>query len=371
MARIQEILGRGQFEQALLWLLLGLLAIGCLLVLRPFFSPILWAIILGYSTWPIYERLNAALGNRGTLAAFLMTLGLAAAFVLPLVLLGTSLADNVETLVEALRGPDGGIDFIAPPSWVKGLPLVGETLDAYWLLLVTNTGQFLREVGSYLAPLFGAARNLVVAGGVGLGRGVLELSLSVLIVFFVYRDGHKGRRLLVRGGERVMGPGARRLIGVAAGTIRGVVYGVVGTAALQGALAAIGFALAGVPAPVFLGCLVFVLSLFPVGAPLVWVPAVLWLLHQGSIGWAIFLAVWGAGVVSTVDNFVRPWLISRGSNLPFLLGFIGVLGGLVAFGLLGIFLGPTLLAVALALVREWLAMRPGASPEGDVVPKAD
>jgi predicted PurR-regulated permease PerM len=134
--------------------------------------------------------------------------------------------------------------------------------------------------------------------------------------------------------------------------VRGVVYGILGTAFVQGTMAAIGFLIAGVPGAVLLGFNTFVLSAVPVGPPLVWIPAALWLFHRGSTGWGIFMIIWGMGV-STVDNVVKPLIISRGSATPFLLILIGVIGGAMAFGFIGVFLGPTLLAVAYRVVEDW------------------
>jgi predicted PurR-regulated permease PerM len=139
---------------------------------------------------------------------------------------------------------------------------------------------------------------------------------------------------------------------VAGDTIRGVIYGILGTAIVQGVFAAVGFAIAGVPGPMFLGLMVFFLS--PVSLPpLVWIPASIWLFAHGQPGWGIFMLVWGVGV-SMIDNFLKPWLISQGSKMPFILIFFGIIGGALAFGFIGIFLGPSLLAVTYCLVEEWL-----------------
>ncbi|EYD71507.1 hypothetical protein Rumeso_04908 [Rubellimicrobium mesophilum DSM 19309] len=135
-------------------------------------------------------------------------------------------------------------------------------------------------------------------------------------------------------------------------TVQGTVYGLIGTALAQGLLAALGFWIAGVPQALLLGSLTFVLSFLPVGPPLVWISVALWLLAQGAIGWGIFVILWGALLVSTIDNVLRPYLLARSNSLP-LLGLLGFLGGLLAFGFIGIFLGPTLLAVAYSLFVEW------------------
>jgi predicted PurR-regulated permease PerM len=159
---------------------------------------------------------------------------------------------------------------------------------------------------------------------------------------------------LTAGIERIAGERGKHLLGVAGNTVRGVVYGILGTAMVQALIAGIGFLIAGVPGAALLALLTFFLSVVPVGPPLVWLPAALWLFSQGRTGWGIFMIVWGVGV-STVDNFVKPWLISQGSDMPIVLILFGVLGGAMAFGFIGIFIGPTLLAVIHRLVKEWVA----------------
>jgi predicted PurR-regulated permease PerM len=169
----------------------------------------------------------------------------------------------------------------------------------------------------------------------------------------VYRDGEAMTRRLLSTVVRMFGDKGRHLAELAAGTTRGVVYGILGTALLQGILAAIGLMVAGVPAAPLLGLVTFFLSPVPIGPPLVWLPAAFWLFSHGETGWAIFLLVWGVAVVSSVDNVIKPLIISRGSNMPFILVMLGVLGGVVAFGFIGVFLGPTLLAIGYALISDW------------------
>ncbi len=189
------------------------------------------------------------------------------------------------------------------------------------------------------------------------------LFLSALIVFFFWRDGDELSARARRMAQRVAGERALQLAEVAKGTIRGTVYGILGTALAQGALAFVGFLIAGIPGAFLLGVGTFFLSVVPVGPPLIWAPAAFWLYEQGETGWAIALVVWGVAVISSVDNFLKPLLISRGSKLPFILVLLGVLGGVVAFGFVGIFLGPTLLAVAYRLLDEWT----GAPPERVII----
>jgi predicted PurR-regulated permease PerM len=177
--------------------------------------------------------------------------------------------------------------------------------------------------------------------------------MSVLAAFFFFRDGAEGARRLDAAVKRLAGNRAQQLLAVAGGTVRSVVYGVIGTALAQATLQGLGLWLAGVPVAFFLGFLTFFLSFVPLGPPLVWLPAAVWLLYNGAIGWGIFLIGWGFFVVSGVDNVLRPYLISRGSRLPLILMFFGVLGGLMAFGFLGVFLGPTLLTIGYVLLQEW------------------
>jgi predicted PurR-regulated permease PerM len=341
---------QARIEQMVVVALLLILVIGCFLVLRPFLSALLWALILSFSTWPVYDWLVRVFGGRRTLAAALMTLLVAVVLILPPVAVGSSLADNVAQVVGMVRtllaqGLPG------PPDWVLEVPLIGSGLHDWWRDL-SEQGTAWTAV---LHPYIETARNLLLSTGVTLGQGVLQLSLSVVAAFFFFRDGAVGARQLDAAFQRLAGERARRLLAVAGGTIRGVVYGIIGTALAQATLQAIGLWVAGVPAAAFLGFLTFFLSFVPMGPALVWLPATIWLVSKGALGWGVFLAIWGFFVVSGVDNVLKPWLISRGSKLPLILVFLGVLGGVVAFGVLGIFLGPTLLALAYTLVQEWIA----------------
>jgi predicted PurR-regulated permease PerM len=202
-------------------------------------------------------------------------------------------------------------------------------------------------------PYFG----ILLEGGLsvllGIANGVLMFMLALFVAFFFYLYGEplaQWLRLLL---QRVAGERADRLIDVTGATVRGVVYGILGTAVVQGILTAFGLWLTGVPRPVLLGAVAGFLSVLPIGAPLVWIPAALWLMTSGHLGAGLFLGIYGVVAVSGADSVIRPWFISRGAQLPFLLTVLGVLGGVLAFGLLGIFLGPVLLGIGYTLVTEW------------------
>lgn len=348
---------RLKFEQNIGWTLLALLALGCLLVMRPFFSALVWAMVLSFSSWPLYRRLLRLVRGRRTLAALLMVLGMILVLLLPFVVIGATLAENVQQLGGATRRwMEAGLP--APPAWMERVPVVNRIVTEQWQSLAADSSKLLEEAKRLIEP---ASRWLLKAG-IALGQGVIELALSILITFFLLRHGTAVAERLTHGIGRVAGERGQHLLEVAGQTVRGVVYGILGTALVQAVMAGIGFLIAGVPGAALLALLTFFLSVVPVGPPLIWLPAALWLFHQGSTGWGIFMLVWGMGV-SSVDNVVKPWLISQGSTMPFLLIFFGVLGGALAFGFIGVFIGPTLLAVGYKLVQEWMAAAPPAPAE--------
>ncbi|CAG0987759.1 Putative transport protein YdiK [Anaerolineae bacterium] len=344
--------------------LVAVLILGCFVVLRPFLSAILWAVILSFSTWPVYRQIERAVAGRKALAAALMVLLVAAVLVAPLVFLGTSLAGEVTALFEMLRQllVEGPPD---PPAWVEELPVVGPRLHDRWQAMAGSGARLTEALTQYLLPL----KDWVLRGAANMGEGIVYLALSVFLAFFFYRDGAVLSKKLEALFARVGGEQAPGLFLIAGGTIKSVVYGIIGTAIAQGFLAGIGFSIAGIPGALLLGVLTCFLSVIPVGPPLIWVPAAIWLFERGETGWAVFLALWGLLVVSMVDNVLKPYFISQGSHLPFILVFLGVLGGVLAFGVIGVFLGPTLLAIAYALFQEWSSRKQGLMieiPPGDL-----
>jgi predicted PurR-regulated permease PerM len=352
--RIEQIVGIG---------LLLFLVIGCFLVLRPFVSALLLALILCFSTWPIYAWCERILKGRKGLAATLMTLLVAGVLLLPLIILGSTLAEQVAQASGWIRRlfSDG---LPGPPPWIAEIPVIGKQVHQYWLGLSQNTAALLSELGSakllsglgqYLLP----AGEWLLSGAAILGQGTLQLALCLFIAFFFYRDGLDGAKRLHSVARRLGGDHGLHLLDVVGATIKSVVYGTLGTAIAQSILTALGIWLAGVPGALLLGFLTFFMSMTPVGAPLVWFPAAIWLFfYANATGWAIFLVLWGLLVVGGSDNIIRPYFISRGSDLPFVLVFLGVFGGAIVFGFLGIFLGPTLLATGYEIVRDWARVDP-------------
>jgi predicted PurR-regulated permease PerM len=339
-------------DQSLTLVVLAMLIIGCFFVLQPFITALVWAAILCTTTWPMYRRVTVRLRDRSGLAAFVMVMLLALLMVAPFVVVGATIADNAALVAqwgrELLEGgpPD-------PPAWVAGMPVIGTRVAAYWSSMAHDTAQLLGVLRDYVEPV----RKFLVASGASVVGAILQMTLAIFIAWFMFRDGHTIAEHIARVAQRIAGDRGIQLASLAAATVRGVVLGLLGTALVQGVVAAIGFWIAGIQAAPLLGLLTFFLSAVPVGPPLVWVPAGLWLIQTGQTGWGLFVLLWGALAVSTIDNVIKPLIISRGVDLPFVLVLLGVLGGAIAFGFIGIFLGPVLLAVGYALLMEWAASR--------------
>ncbi len=330
-------------------LLLALLG-ACLWVLAPFMTALFWAAVLAFASWPVMRMLTRALNGNVSLAAGLLTTAWVLIVAGPLVWLGFNIADNIRASTELIK--DLRVTGLPEaPTWLIGLPMVGERLDEIW--------QTIDQQGAALfvaiKPYMGQVGNWLLARSASIGAGILELALSLVLVFFFYRDGPRLALFAKDLVERLIKDRADYYIDLVAGTVRRVVNGVIGTAAAQAVVALFGFLVAGVPGALILAAMTFMLSLIPMGPPLVWVPAVAWLFWQQEYGMAIFLLLWGFLVISSVDNFLKPYLISRGGNLPLVVVLMGVFGGLFAFGFMGLFLGPTLLAVAYSLVSDWIA----------------
>ena len=329
--------------------IIAVLIIGCLAVLAPFVTALLLAAILAYATWRLNVRLRKSVGGRNNVAAGLMTLAASLVLLAPLVIVALSLADNATELGEALRGVfEGGLPNL--PQWVTSLPVVGGWLDEYWKDVANDSSRLYQELQGLVPP----AKTAFLTAGGAIISGLIQLTLAVLVAFFLYRNGEFAASRIEHAVLRVGGVRGKHLLDVTGNTVIGVVYGIMGTALVQATLAAIGFLIAGVPGALLLGLATFFMSVTPVGPPLIWGPAAIWLYYQGSTGWAIFLVLWGALLIGLIDNFLKPMLISRGSSLPFILVFLGVLGGVVAFGFIGVFLGPTLLAVGYRVITEWV-----------------
>jgi predicted PurR-regulated permease PerM len=336
-------------RRLLLDILLVLLLAGCLLVLWPFVVPIVWAAFLAYVTWPLHRRIHAAFGRFAASAALMSTLLVICAVVVPVLWL------VVLVEAEALEAYRGLVAYFAAgprllPAGIRNLPWVGAQAQDILDQLTANPGSFERAFASWMQRLAGSTPGMLLE----VGRTFGQVLTAVVTLFFCYRDGESAVRqvrAVVRRHFRTRLDGYFRSAGA---MMRTVLYGSVISAAAQGLIAGLGFWIVGIGAPVLLGALTGVLSAIPVvGTASVWVPLAAWLLLTGKVWQGVVLLLWGTLLVHPTDNVVRPLLISSVAHVPLLLVMLGALGGLSSFGLVGLFIGPALLTVGLAIWREW------------------
>lgn len=330
-----------------------LLALGALAVLRVFLPAILLAVVVCLSTWPLYAGLRRLLGGRSGPAALCMVLAMVVLVIGPTALLGIQLADQVSVGVELLR-PMLERAPAKPPVWLTDLPLAGGWVDQSWQDLRAGGD----EAAALLRGLLGPAKSILLAVGSAIGRSLLQMIFAAFVGFFLYRDGEAIGVTLRAAMARLAGGLGDDLLETIRATVTSVMHGLFGAALAQALVALVGFLIAGVPGAFLLGSATFFVSLVPGGPPLLWGGASLWLLSQGAYGRAVFLIIWGLLVISSIDNLVRPYLISRGSRLSILVIILGVVGGIAAFGFTGIFIGPPILALGLALIRTWTSPAP-------------
>lgn len=339
-----------RFEQNARIAGIALLVIACFLVIRPFLAALLFAAVLCLSTWPAFRWVKYRLGGRSTLTALLFALAMLLAIALPVALAGFSLATHSSQVIDFVRGLIDRGPFELP-AWITGLPVVGSPLEEYWHKLIGNR----EEVVVLAKRLAEPAKGLLVSAGSAAGEGVLHILVAIFMAFFFYRDGEEVARMIRNGMTRIAGSEQGiAVVETAQNAVKGVVYGLIGTALAQALVALAGFLIAGVPAVMALSALTFVLSFVPMGPAIIWGGVAAWLYSNGETGWAVFMIAYGFFVISSVDNFIKPILMSRAGGLSMLLVVLGVFGGAVAFGFIGLFVGPAVLAVAWSLLNAWL-----------------
>jgi predicted PurR-regulated permease PerM len=333
---------------------LAVLSIGALLaasfwIVRPFLAALIWATMIVVATWPVMESVQRQLGGRRALAIAVMTIAMLLVFVLPVgVAVSTLLdySDEVGTWTKSLHD----VTIPPPPQYVEDLPVVGEKIgsawrdiaSAGWLGLAAKVQPYIVRVAQWLANQAGSFGMLVV-----------QILLTIVLTTVLYANGEAAASGVRRFGRRLAGERGEQSVQLAGQAIRGVALGVVVTALVQSILGGVGLAVAGVPFAAALTLLMLMLCLAQIGPLVVLVPAVVWTFWIGHTGWGIALLVWTV-FVGTLDNFLRPYLIKKGADLPMTLIFAGVIGGLLSFGLLGIFVGPVVLAVTYKLLESWV-----------------
>jgi predicted PurR-regulated permease PerM len=346
-----------------------LLAIGGLIattfwIMRPFLVALAWAIMIVVATWPLLLHVQQWLGGRRSLAVTVMTIVLLLILVVPLYFGITAIVGNAKRLAEWSQSLT---TFSVPPlpAWVESLPVIGAKLAARWQTVMAARPE---ELSARLAPY---AQKLIVwfvgqVGGIGLL--FLQFLLTVIIAAILYANGETAARGADRFARRLAGPQGENAVHLAGQAIRGVALGVVVTAIVQSALVGIGLAIVAVPFTTILTAVAFILAIAQIGPAIMLIPLVVWVYSTSGTGWGTGFLVWSL-FCCTIDNLIRPLLIKRGADLPLLLVFSGVIGGLVAFGVIGLFIGPVALAVAYMLLADWVS-RGDASDEQGPPPSA-
>jgi predicted PurR-regulated permease PerM len=333
--------------------IVALLLIGCIAVLLPFTGTLMFAVVICVTIDPLRDRMLKLCRRRSHLTALVMSVLLVLLLLAPLALLSGTLTQGIESAVRYMRPiMEAGLSADAP-EWLSGLPVVGPAIDTYWHELAASR----EEMNNLLRQLVDPTRKVALASVSILGQGLLQLALVIFFAFFIFRDAEAYAEALRNGSQKLAGDLGKRMLKLAANTVTSVMIGIVGTAAAQAFVAMFGYLIAGVPGVAMLTFMTFIFSMVPViGATLIWLGAAWWLYDSGQTGWAIFMVLWGMFGISSVDNFIKPILISRTSSLPLLLIVVGIFGGVMVFGFIGLFLGPMLLALGQVLIREWLAL---------------
>jgi predicted PurR-regulated permease PerM len=347
-------------------LFIGGLLIASFWVMQPFLPAVLWAATLVLATWPLMLWVQRHTGNCRGVAVLLMTLTILLVLLIPLWLAISTVITNID-VISGLVSSALSMRVPPPPDWVAQIPLLGETIANAWQKL-TSAG--VQQLAPKLAPYAGTLTQWLASAAGSVGGMFLQFLLTTAIAAVMYAGGEGAAAYLVRFGRRLGGDRGERSIYLAGQAIRSVALGVVVTALAQSVIAGIGLAVVGLPFAALLTALMFVLCLIQLGPGLVLVPAVIWLYYSNDVLWGTVLLVF-AIVAMTVDQFIRPVLIRRGADLPLLLILGGVVGGLVAFGVLGIFIGPTVLAVTYTLLNAWMAEDTGGEiPSSEENPPA-
>ncbi|MFH7766320.1 AI-2E family transporter [Acinetobacter sp. BSP-28] len=332
-------------------------------VLKYFIVPVVWAAIIAYVTWPLYQSVLRMCGQRPSLSATVMILAVVLVLGLPIIFAIFMLQHEGRNLYYELQRQvfSGHLNV---PDFIRQLPFIGKEIS-----------RTLREINQDPNSIVQSV-SLWVQGHLNYGKAVLnevsknliKLCFAMMSLFFFYRDGHTILNQVSKALEMVIGPRIHHYLDTISETTRAVVYGVGLTAIAQSILAGISYFVADVPNPMVLTIITFLLALIPFGPPVAYTSVSLWLFSQGHTIEAIGVMAWGVCIVSTADNVIRPLVISGATQIPFLLIMFGVLGGLASFGMVGLFIGPVILAVLLAIWREWL--HETNETEGLMMPKA-
>ncbi len=332
-------------------------------VLKYFIVPVLWAAIIAYMTWPIYRRVQRLSGQRANLSALLMTLAVVIVLGVPVIFAIFMLQHEGRSLYYELQKQVFS-GHLSVPDFIQQLPIIGKEISRTLQEINHDPNSIIQSASQWIQGHLNYGKVVISE----VTRNMVKLCFAVLTLFFFYRDGPTIVSQVSRALEMVIGPRVHHYLDTISETTRAVVYGVGLTAVAQALLAGISYFVADVPNPMVLTLVTFVFALIPFGPPIAYGSVALWLFSQGHTIEAIGVMAWGVCIVSTADNVIRPLVISGATRIPFILIMFGVLGGLASFGMVGLFIGPVILAVLLAIWREWL--HENDEPDGHLMPKA-
>ena len=330
-------------------LFFSIMMIGSFWVLRPFLSAVVWATMIVIPTWPLMLRVKSRLGGSRGAAVSVMALCLCVLLFVPVWLVIRTIVANTDTLAGWARIV---MQFEIPPApqWISGIPLVGGKITAAWTdLAVTEQ----KDIAARLTPYLVNFVKIVPAQLGNAGVIFIHFLLTLIVSIILYFKGERAAEGVRAFAVRLAGDRGDQAVLLAAQAIKAVAMGIVVTAIVQAAVAWIGFVIAGIPYAILLTAIIFVLSVVQIGSVPVLVPTVIWLYWSGEAAWGTFMLIWSI-LVMGLDNILRPVLIKRGANLPLLLIFAGVIGGLISFGIIGLFIGPVILAVTYTLINAWI-----------------
>ncbi|MFB0982693.1 MAG: AI-2E family transporter, partial [Acinetobacter towneri] len=331
-------------------------------ILKYFIVPVVWAAIIAYMSWPLYQSVLRLCGQRPTLSAALMMLLVTLVVGIPLTFAIFILQHEGRNLYYELQKQvfSGHLNV---PDFIRNLPIIGKEVTRTLKEINHDPNSIVQSVSLWIQGHLNYGKVVINE----VSKNLIKLGFALLSLFFFYRDGHTILHQVSKALEMVIGPRIHHYLDTISETTRAVVYGVGLTAIAQALLAGVSYFVAGVPNPMVLTIVTFLFALIPFGPPLAYGSVSLWLFSQGHTMEAIGVMAWGVCVVSTADNVIRPLVISGATQIPFLLIMFGVLGGIASFGLIGLFIGPVILAVLLAIWRAWLHEN---NKEGVVMPKA-
>lgn len=331
---------------------LGALIAASFWVLKPFLPSAIWAVMIVIATWPEMRMVERRLGGRRGLAVAVMTLGMLAVILVPIGVAVVYLIDRADEIVTWIRSLQG-ISLPPPPGWIAGLPVVGKWIAARWQEVASLRPE---EVAARVNPhLAGIVRWLISQAGSLLALFV-QLLVTLALAAYLYANGEAAAAWMRAFARRLAGAQGERAARLSGQAIRAIALGIVVTALVQAVAGGIGLVVTGVPHPLLLTAVMFLFGVAQIGAVPVLIGALVWLYWQEQMLWGTVLLVWTL-VVGTLDNFVRPILIKKGADLPLLLVFLGVIGGLLSFGIIGLFVGPVVLAVGHTLLMAWVEGR--------------